>query len=136
MFLSSLQKSNIQMFSSIQEEYKPEIEGILAGYEFKQKRKQALIGVIVSTKCAKSVTVKVFHKRIKPKYLKEVEVPRKIMAHDEEGLGRMGDVVRIVPCRPMSSKKRHVLMDIVKRPESVTTSNGTVFTTAGRLGRK
>lgn len=124
------------MFSSIQQEYKPEIDTILAAKAFKEKRKQALIGVIVSTKCAKSVTVKVFHKRVKSKYLKEVEVPRKIMAHDEEGMGKMGDVVRIVPCRPMSCKKRHVLMDIVKRPESVVTSNGSVFTTAGRLGRK
>jgi hypothetical protein len=25
----------------------------------------------------------------------------------------LGDIVRIVPCRPMSRKKRHVLMDII-----------------------
>lgn len=124
------------MFSSIQEEYKPEIDGIMAEYEANRLRKQGLVGMVVSAKCQKSVTVQVFHKKVVPKYLKMVDVRKKIMAHDEEGRGQVGDLVRIVPCRPMSKKKRHTLLDILKRPESVTTANGTVFTTAGRLGRK
>jgi hypothetical protein len=37
------------------------------------------------------------------------------MAHDELGLGEMGDIVRIVPSRPMSRKKRHVLKDIIRK---------------------
>lgn len=39
---------------------------------------------------------------------------RKIMAHDDEERAGFGDLVCIVPCRPMSKRKRHKLIDIVK----------------------
>ncbi len=124
------------MLSTIQEEYKTEIAGIMEGYEKNKVRRGGLIGTVVSTKCSKSVVVKVDHDRLIPKYGKTMSVTKRIMAHDENEIGKLGDLVRIVPCRPMSRKKRHTLMDIVRRPDSVTVSDGTVFTTAGRMGRK
>ena len=39
----------------------------------------------------------------------------RVVAHDEEELGRLGDVVRIVPCMPKSRKKRHVILDFIKK---------------------
>lgn len=53
------------------------------------------------------------------------------MAHDEEERGFLGDTVRIVPCRPMSKKKRHKLMDIILRPPTATSRTG-----EGELGNK
>ena len=93
---------------SVQNEYKEEIFDILKDYEDRKKRKQSLIGTVVSgliivfranyklnlsVKCAKSITVLVQHEKFFKKYNKAINVRKKIMAHDEEGLGRMGDVV-------------------------------------------
>ena len=37
------------------------------------------------------------------------------MAHDENEVCNIGDYVRIIPCRPMSRKKRHKLFEILKK---------------------
>lgn len=37
------------------------------------------------------------------------------MAHDEDEVCEMGDLVRIVPCRPISKMKRHRLLDVIKK---------------------
>ena len=37
------------------------------------------------------------------------------MAHDEEEKGKLGDLVRIIPCRPMSKRKKHKLKDIIRK---------------------
>ena len=81
----------------------------------RDKRKQSMIGTVVSTKCKKSVTVQVVRKVYVPKYNSYRRKMRKVMAHDEEELGRLGDVVRIVPCRPMSRKKRHSILDFIRK---------------------
>jgi len=52
-----------------------------------------------------------------PKYTTSIRRTRKIAAHDEEQQAKQGDVVRIVPCRPMSATKRHKLIDIIRRPK-------------------
>lgn len=121
--------------SEVQKLYKPEIDKIYESYEYNKARKQSLIGTVVSIKCPKSITVKILGQTRDLKYQKFTDTMKKVMAHDPDSLGKMGDLVRIVPCRPMSRRKRHILMDIVKRPESVVTSDGSVFTTAGRMGR-
>ena len=79
------------------------------------------MGIVVSVKCAKSITVKVPIKKHNAKYDKYYDVHRRVMAHDEKGIALLGDLVRIVPCRPMSRMKRHALKDVVKRPPSADT---------------
>ena len=98
-------------------EYKPEIDYVLKTAEEKKKRKQALVGIVTSTKCLKSITVQVYHETLISKYQKVVTRRRKVMAHDENKLCNEGDLVRIVPCRPMSKKKRHVIMDIIRKAQ-------------------
>ena len=100
---------------SIEAEYQKEIDNILKSYTFRSERKQALVGKVVSTKCLKSINVLVSHMKYVPKYDKLVRRHRKIMAHDENSTGEMGDLVRIVPSRPMSAKKRHILRDIIRK---------------------
>ena len=53
---------------NIESQYKEEVNEILKGYEEKKKRRQSIIGVVVSTKCSKSVTVKYQHPKFYPKY--------------------------------------------------------------------
>ena len=106
--------------SELETEYQSEIQDILRNYEEKSKRRQALVGTVVSTKNLKSIVVKVARKKYVTKYDKTFNVHKRIMAHDEDENANLGDVVRIVPCRPMSKKKRHALIDILQRYESIT----------------
>lgn len=98
-------------------EYQGEIKDILTQYEERKKRKQALVGEVVSVKCAKSITVRVEYQKYFPKYDKHISRHNKFMAHDEQERCKLGDIVRIVPCRPMSKLKRHSLIDIIRRPK-------------------
>jgi small subunit ribosomal protein S17 len=95
-------------------EYEKEINYLNNVAEEKAKRRQFMIGKVVSTKCAKSVTVAVNRYTYIPKYNTYRRKTKKFMAHDENEVANMGDIVRIVQCRPMSRKKRHTVMDIIK----------------------
>mmetsp|Transcript_13814 Transcript_13814/g.23011 ORF Transcript_13814/g.23011 Transcript_13814/m.23011 type:complete len:155 (+) Transcript_13814:128-592(+) len=123
-----------RFFSNVETEYKQEIEDILQGYDEKKKRRQSLIGTVVSVKCAKSIVVKVPRSKFVPKYNKSFTVHKRIMAHDDQELGLLGDLVRIVPCRPMSRKKRHSLIDIIRRPKSVDDSEDAAAATSTIAG--
>jgi small subunit ribosomal protein S17 len=96
-------------------EYAPEIADVLKQREEKAKRKQSMMGVITSTKNKKTITVLVQYDKEYPKYNAVLSRRRKFMAHDEEERGNVGDLVRIVPCRPMSARKRHALIDIIRK---------------------
>jgi small subunit ribosomal protein S17 len=37
------------------------------------------------------------------------------MIHDEENKSKLGDIVKIVECRPISKKKRWALLDVIKK---------------------
>ena len=74
-----------------------------------------MIGVVVSDKCTKTVTIRVEREKYFPKYDKHVTRTRIFMAHDEEEKCEMGDVIRIIPCRPISKMKRHTVIDILKK---------------------
>ena len=107
-----------RLFSSLpspDSSYQKEIEEIKENYLERAKRKQSLVGKVVSTKCSKSITVEVHHEKLFKKYNKTIRMRKKFMAHDEEELAKDGDLVRISPCRPMSRKKRHALMDIIQK---------------------
>jgi small subunit ribosomal protein S17 len=95
------------------EEYKQEINDLWETYAMRQARRQCLVGIVTSTKNAKSITVTVTRQKLIKKYRKWISRRKRFMAHDEEETANVGDLVRIVPCRPKSRKKRHMLMDIL-----------------------
>ena len=77
---------------------------------------QVLTGEVVSAgKAAKSVTVRVDRKVPHPKYMKRVTLSKKYMAHDEEMVCKVGDLVEITACRPLSARKRFTVSTIVKQ---------------------
>jgi len=108
---------SLRTLSSLDREadYKKEISDILHDYDERKERRQSLVGTIVSTKNQKTVSVQVLREKFFPKYNKVLSARKKVMAHDEEEIGSVGDVVRIVPCRPMSRMKRHKLLDILRK---------------------
>ena len=64
-------------------------------------------GVVVSDKMAKTVVVAVDSFKTHAKYKKKYKSTKKYKAHDEEGKYKMGDVIEIVPCKPISKDKRY-----------------------------
>ncbi|MFA7208947.1 MAG: 30S ribosomal protein S17 [Parcubacteria group bacterium] len=64
-------------------------------------------GVVVSDKMAKTVVVAVDSFKTHPKYHKKYKSTKRYKAHDEDGRYKTGDVVEIIPCKPMSKDKRY-----------------------------
>ncbi len=83
--------------------------------------KNEKVGQVVSTKMAKTVVVEVSRRVPHPLYKRIVNKRKKFYAHDEEGAARMGDIVRIVECRPLSRLKRWRLTEVVRRAAQVGT---------------
>jgi small subunit ribosomal protein S17 len=76
--------------------------------------KNEKIGQVVSTKMSKTIVVEVSRRVQHPLYKRIIGKRKKFYAHDEEGRAKMGDIVRIIECRPLSKLKRWKLTDIVR----------------------
>ena len=72
--------------------------------------KRILRGVVVSDACDKTVTVRVERRVMHPVYKKYVTRSKKYAAHDEDNRYRSGDSVRIEESRPLSKRKRWVVL--------------------------
>ena len=73
------------------------------------------IGVVVSNKMDKSITVSIKRKEMHPIYGKFVNKTSKFVAHDETNTCNPGDTVRIAETRPLSKTKRWRLVEIIER---------------------
>lgn len=80
-----------------------------------QKNRKQRIGVVVSNKMDKTITVAVERRLRHPIYGKFVKKTKKFTAHDENNECNEGDTVRITESRPLSRKKRWRLVEIVER---------------------
>ena len=78
------------------------------------KERKELIGVVVSDKADKTITVKVETYKKHPLYGKRVKYSKKYAAHDESNKAKVGDTVRIVETKPISKTKHFYLAEIVK----------------------
>jgi small subunit ribosomal protein S17 len=81
--------------------------------------KNEKVGEVVSTKMAKTIVVEVTRRVAHPVYKRIVSKRRKFYAHDEAQSAKVGDVVRIVECRPLSRLKRWELRDVIRRAVQV-----------------
>ncbi len=75
------------------------------------------VGLVISDKAQKTVTVSVETLVRHPKYKKRVRNSKKFMVHDEGDTARIGDTVRIIETRPLSARKRWRLANIISRAE-------------------
>jgi small subunit ribosomal protein S17 len=82
-----------------------------------RNRRKERVGLIVSDRADKTVTVAVEALVRHPKYKKRVRRSRKFMVHDERNEARVGDTVRIIETRPLSARKRWRLANIISRAE-------------------
>lgn len=80
-----------------------------------KKAKKTRVGSVVSNKMNKSVVVQV-EQRIRHKfYGKFVRRRVNFMADDPSNSAKIGDVVMIEECRPLSKRKRWRIRSIVER---------------------
>ena len=76
--------------------------------------RRVLQGTVVSDKSGKTIVVLVERRITHPIYKKIIKRSKRYMAHDENGTLKVGDIVRIQECRPLSKLKRwEVVLDQV-----------------------
>lgn len=73
------------------------------------------VGLVVSDKMDKSITVAIERQVKHPIYGKFIKKTTKLMAHDENNEAGAGDTVRIMETRPLSKRKRWRLVEIVEK---------------------
>lgn len=79
-----------------------------------KKRKQEVVGEVVSDKMDKTISVQVYHSVRHRKYGKIVRRSSVFKAHDEKNVAKNGDIVRIFEVRPISKSKRWMLAEVVE----------------------
>ncbi len=80
-----------------------------------RKIRKTRVGVVVSNKMTKTISVAVERRLQHPIYGKFVKKTKKFMAHDENNDCNIGDLVRIMETRPLSKNKRWRLVEIIER---------------------
>ncbi len=79
--------------------------------------KRVLQGTVVSDVSDKTIVVRVERRVMHPLYKKYIRRTKKYVAHDADNQFKVGDVVRIEECRPISKRKCwQVLVDGASAP--------------------
>ena len=73
------------------------------------------VGLVVSDKMDKTITVAIQRQVKHPIYGKFIKKTTKLKAHDENNDANDGDTVRIMETRPLSKSKRWRLVEVVER---------------------
>ncbi len=75
--------------------------------------KRVMQGTVVSDAADKTIVVRVDRRVQHPVYKKFITRSNRFMAHDEANTSKVGDIVRIRECRPLSKRKSwEVLSDV------------------------
>ena len=78
------------------------------------RRRQSLIGEVISTKMEKTVNVKVMREISHPIYHKRVKRFKNYLAHVASVTPKDGDIVKITAIKPMSKRKRWQVSEIIR----------------------
>lgn len=73
--------------------------------DIQKDNKQKLVGKVVSDARDKTVTISVERVVKHPIYKKSMKRYSKFHAHDEKNECKLGDVIEVVSCRPISKQK-------------------------------
>ncbi|MBI3269222.1 MAG: 30S ribosomal protein S17 [Planctomycetes bacterium] len=90
-----------------------EKKGPAAGTE---KAPRTVVGVVISDKMTKTITVRSEHTIKHPKFGKFLRRYTKYKAHDEKAQAKVGDQVELVASRPISKTKHWTLLRVLLRP--------------------
>jgi len=79
--------------------------------------KRTKVGLVISNKANKTVTVLLERQVKHPLYGKYVKRSTKVQAHDEDNSCGEGDKVMIAECRPLSKTKSWRVLEILERAQ-------------------
>ena len=80
-----------------------------------RNHRKTRVGVVVSDKMDKTITVAVKDNVKHPLYNKIVKRTYKLKAHDEQNDAHIGDTVKVMETRPLSKDKRWRLVEVIER---------------------
>jgi small subunit ribosomal protein S17 len=81
--------------------------------------KNEKIGEVVSARMQKTIVVEVTRRVPHPVYKRIINKRNKFYADDPESQAKLGDVVRIIECRPLSKLKRWRLDVVIRKAVQV-----------------
>lgn len=79
-----------------------------------RNNRKVYTGRVVSDKADKTITVVVESYKVHRLYGKRVKHSKKMVAHDENNVAKIGDIVRIMETRPLSKTKHYRLVEVVE----------------------
>jgi len=81
----------------------------------KRSARKTRVGIVVSDKMDKTITVKIDRTIAHPAYGRVVRVSARLHAHDEKRDAHVGDRVLVMETRPLSKTKRWRLVEVLER---------------------
>jgi len=88
--------------------------------------KNEKVGQVVSAKMQQTIVVEVTRRVPHPVYKRIINKRKKFYAHDEQRTAKIGDIVRIIECRPISKLKRWRLGEVIRKAVQVAVEPGAV----------
>lgn len=79
------------------------------------KSRKTMVGQVISDKMDKTIIVAVERKFNHPTFGKVVKTNKKYKVHDERNECKVGDLIQICECRPLSKEKYWRLLGVTKR---------------------
>lgn len=76
---------------------------------------RSITGTVTSDVNDKTIVITVTERKTHPLYKKQYTVNTKFMAHDEKNEAKVGDLVSITECKPLSARKRFQLTKVLER---------------------
>jgi len=76
---------------------------------------KTITGFVTSNSGNKSIRVTIDYKVKHPKYNKYIRRQTRLGVHDERNEGKVGDLVEITECRPMSKTKSWRLVRVIQK---------------------
>jgi len=83
--------------------------------EAKKVVRRSRVGRVIGDKSSKTVKVLIEGMHQHPKYKKYIRREKTFLAHDPQEVCKVGDLVRIEECRPISKLKKWVVREIVEK---------------------
>ncbi len=81
----------------------------------KRNVRKVRLGTVVSDKMDKTIVVRIDRTMRHPVYERIIRTSSKLYAHDEKNDAHVGDLVRVMETRPLSTIKRWRLVEVVER---------------------
>lgn len=98
--------------------------------------KRMLQGVVLSTKMQKTIVIAVERRYLHPVMRKVVRRTKHYMAHDENNMAKVGNVVWIRECRPISKRKTWELISETEMKTAKVSGSQTAEKATPKTGAK